>query len=131
MMLLFVCGFTFSVLGVQLFGGLILSDPDSATNEHLKVGRRLGSKHLVYLPQLVGFANAFVDDCIEGSAQIVGRRCSTSNHPLMRIDPSRSFGAVRRIALCDKERRKCKCTLPFIVGVVCFLLLPDGSCGFL
>ncbi|CAM9172126.1 unnamed protein product [Ectocarpus fasciculatus] len=36
MMLLFVCGFTFSVLGVQLFGGLILSDPDSPTNEHLK-----------------------------------------------------------------------------------------------
>ncbi|CAM9538707.1 unnamed protein product [Ectocarpus sp. 12 AP-2014] len=36
MMLLFVCGFTFCVLGVQLFGGLVHSDPDNPTNEHLK-----------------------------------------------------------------------------------------------
>eukprot|EP00903_Cladosiphon_okamuranus_P012927 g12070.t1 len=36
MLLLFVCMFTFCVLGVQLFGGLVLSDPDNPANEALK-----------------------------------------------------------------------------------------------
>lgn len=37
LMLLFVCMFTFCVLGMQLYGGLVVSDPDSPVNDRIKV----------------------------------------------------------------------------------------------
>lgn len=37
LLLLFVCVFTFCVLGVQLYGGLVLSDPDDPANKALTV----------------------------------------------------------------------------------------------